>query len=262
MSVPGHLVKLLSAVLLGVIIPYAVYRVLSPLDVFIASFLTMGLMISLPITLLLVFYSRLQWAKYLFAFAWLTCALGIWMYVLASMTASISGYLWIPVLAVFLGGAALLVILRRDVDVSQILNRGREGLKTIELEEAEEPEEFRIEEGEHVEENKGLPVLIASLNDVQCRILMTLIESRRQYSKKELHEIVKATYPRTLRAVEGLKELGLVEVVELPRRARGAPVLHAVRIPRSIMREEARVKELVRKRLMELEGELSPGITI
>jgi hypothetical protein len=261
MSVPGHLVKLLSAVLLGVIIPYAVYRVLSPLDVFIASFLTMGLMISLPITLLLVFYSRLQWAKYFFAFTWLTCALGIWMYVLASMTASISGYLWIPVLAVFLGGAALLVILRRGVDVSRILNRGREELETIELEEAEEPEDFRIEESEQVED-KGLPVLIASLNDVQCRILMTLIESRRQYSKKELHKIVKATYPRTLRAVEGLKELGLVEVVELPRRARGAPVLHAVRVPRSIMREEARVKELVRKRLMELEGELSPSITI
>lgn len=82
------------------------------------------------------------------------------------------------------------------------------------------------------EEDKGLPVLIESLNDVQCRILMTLIESRRQYSKKELHRIVKATYPRTLRAVDGLRELELVEVIELPRRARGAPILHAVKVSR------------------------------
>jgi hypothetical protein len=262
MGVLGHLVKLLSALFLGLIVPYVLYRALSPLDAFLASFLALGLMASLPLVLILVFYGRLQWAKYLFIFIWLAYTAGMWMYMFVSMSAAFPGYFWVPALAILAGGAVfLLVFLRkREVDFSQLLHRGREELEAEELdEETGEGEEFKVEEHEPVEGDKGLPILIGSLNDVQCRILMTLVESRRQYSKKDLHRIVKATYPRTLRAVDGLKELGLVEVVELPRRAKGAPVLHAVKVSRSIIGEEARVKDLVRKRLMELE-EASPRL--
>jgi hypothetical protein len=64
--------------------------------------------------------------------------------------------------------------------------------------------------------------------------------------------MVKTTYPRTLRAVNGLKELGLVEIFELPRRDKGAPVVHFVKVPKSVIKNEKTVKELLKKRLEEL----------
>jgi len=237
MGVLGHLVRLLSAMFLGLIVPYALYRALSPLDALLASLLTLGLMVSLPLVLMLVFYGRLQSAKYLFIFIWLVYAAGMWIYLLTSISAAFQGCFWVPALAVLAGGAFLLFVFlrKRGVDFSQLLHRGGEGLEEEFEGKTGEVEELGVEKRAPVEEDKVLPVLIGSLNDVQCRILMTLIESRRQYSKKELHRLVKATYPRTLRSVEELRELGLVEVIELPRRAKGAPVLHAVRASRSLM---------------------------
>ncbi|MEM2642477.1 MAG: hypothetical protein QXU42_07895, partial [Thermoproteota archaeon] len=74
-----------------------------------------------------------------------------------------------------------------------------------------------------------------------------------EFSKKELKEIIGATYKRTLKAVDELEELGLVEVRELPRRARGASIIHVVKASPKVLRDRERAVELVKSRLKELE---------
>lgn len=145
MRILGHLLKLFSAIFIGLMIPYAIYRALSPFDAFLTSFLTLGLMVSLP--LMLVFYGRLQWAKYLFTFIWLAYTAGMWIYMLTSMSAALPPYFWVTALAILAGGAVFLVLLRRGgIDFSQLSHSGKEGFE----EETGETEEFRIDEHEPV----------------------------------------------------------------------------------------------------------------
>ncbi|MGB9895335.1 MAG: hypothetical protein ACP5KW_02870 [Thermoproteota archaeon] len=243
-----HLTKILLAVLLGLIISYSIYRLVNPFDAFLANFLALGLMISLPFTLPLVFYGKVRWAEYLFTFVWLIYAASVWAYMLVGMSTTFLVYFLVTTLAV--GGAIFLVLLRRErVGFFQALRWSKE--KEI----GDETEDLKnIEENETLERtNQEFLLSIGTLNEVQCKILTTLLESKKPYSKKELHKIVKTTYPRTLRAINGLRELGLVEIFELPRRDRGAPVVHFVKIPKSVLENEKTVRELLRKRLEELE---------
>jgi predicted transcriptional regulator len=46
------------------------------------------------------------------------------------------------------------------------------------------------------------------LNEAHCRILATLLESSKPYSKKELAKAAGATYKRVLKAIDELEKLG------------------------------------------------------
>lgn len=254
MGVLKHLVKLLAALFLSLFASYAFYRALRPLDVFFSNLIGLGLMMSLPLTLILLFYGRVQWAKYTFAFTWVAYLMGVWAYMFTGMSAVLPSYFWIPVIVILVGGIALLAIWKRkEFGIPWPLEKSTE-LKMEEFE--KEPEKH--EASGRLEERRELLTLIDSLSNVECRILLTLLESERQYSKKELQSAIKTTYPRVLRAVDELSRLGLVEVTELPRRERGAPVQHVVRASEYVVENEAKVRELIRGRLMKLEEARSP----
>ncbi|MEM3465406.1 MAG: hypothetical protein QW506_01755 [Thermoproteota archaeon] len=216
---------MILALLLGLFISYAVYRALSPLDTFLSNLIGFGLMASLPLTLILIFYGRLQSAKYLFTLVWVAYLAGMWICMLVGMSATLPGYFWIPPVAILIGGMIFLAVLvkRGGISISW-LHYGDEGKLMMEefkegqgelkeLEESEEPD--------RLEEDREFPALIESLNGAECKILLTLLESQGQYSKKELQKAVKMTYPRVLRVLEELSKLRLVEITELPRRSRG-----------------------------------------
>ncbi|MEM3569957.1 MAG: hypothetical protein QXI20_10530 [Candidatus Jordarchaeales archaeon] len=244
------MVRLLSALFLSMFISYTVYRALGLIDALLSSIIGLGLMMSLPFTLIFLFYGRVQWAKYALAFIWAAYLVGIWTYMLVSMVVTLPSYLWIPVMAAFLGGIVTLAIWKRKkLTIPWPLQRDVEP-KVKGLEEGlEEREELgRLEEG-----NKELSTLVESLNEIECKILLMLLESERQYSKKELQGAVKATYSRVLRAVDELSRLGLVEVTELPRRTRGAPIQHMVKASEDVLKSGPEAKRLVEKRLVRLE---------
>ncbi|MEM3390436.1 MAG: hypothetical protein QXI42_11835 [Thermoproteota archaeon] len=255
MGILGHLAKLLAALFLGLFVSYAAHRALNPLDAFLSNVVGLGLMVSLPFTLILVFYGKLQWAKYFFTFIWVAYLAGMWIYALIGMSTAFPSYFWIPILTIIVGGVIFLAVLvkRGGTSIPWLSRRGGEELKVEEFEKererSEEPEGLGFD---RLKRHEELPVLIGSLNDVECRILLTLLESREQYSKKELQKAVETTYPRVLRAVNQLSRLGLVDVTELPRRSRGAPVEHVVKASRDVVENEADVKEMVKKRLMRL----------
>ncbi|MEM3570263.1 MAG: winged helix-turn-helix domain-containing protein [Candidatus Jordarchaeales archaeon] len=110
--------------------------------------------------------------------------------------------------------------------------------------------------GQHlyVEGEPDLPSSMEFLDEAHCRILATLLESGKPYSKKELAKAVGATYKRVLKAVDELERLGLVEVREVPRSARGSSAVHAVKLSRTISRRSELAKEMVRRRMEELEA--------
>ncbi|MBO3833031.1 MAG: hypothetical protein FGF51_06545 [Candidatus Brockarchaeota archaeon] len=177
---------------------------------------------------------------------------------LVGMSTTLPSYFWIPTLVILTGGMIFLAVLvrREGISIPWLPHGDEEKLEMEEFEEREklkEPDELR--EFDRLKKDGGLPVLIESLNDVECKVLLTLLESQEQHSKKELQRAVKTTYPRVLRAVNRLSKLGLIEVTELPRRLRGAPVQHAVRLSRSVVENGTHVGELVKKRLMKLEKE-------
>ncbi|MBO3754879.1 MAG: hypothetical protein FGF53_08420 [Candidatus Brockarchaeota archaeon] len=79
----GHLTRLFSAIIIGLLFSYFVYRALASLDGFLASILFLGFMLTTPITLILVFYNRLRWGMLFFTAVWLLYASAIWLYMLA-----------------------------------------------------------------------------------------------------------------------------------------------------------------------------------
>ncbi|MEM2049575.1 MAG: hypothetical protein QXI87_04255 [Thermoproteota archaeon] len=251
------MVKLFSALFLGLFVSYAVYRALNPLDAFLSNLIGLGLMVSLPLTLILVFYGRLQWAKYVFTLIWVAYLTGMWIHMLVGMSATLPSYFWIPTVAILIGGIIFLTVLvkRGEISIPWLHYKNEEKLMMEEFKEGQEDLKGleKPEESGHLEEDRELPILIESLNDIECKILLTLLESRGQYSKKELQQAVKTTYPRVLRAVDELSKIGLVEVNELPRRSRGAPIQHVVKVSMEILENEARVREFVKKRLIRLE---------
>lgn len=95
----------------------------------------------------------------------------------------------------------------------------------------------------YVEGEPDLPSSMEFLDEAHCRILATLLESGKPYSKKEL-----------AKAVDELERLGLVEVKEMPRSARGSSAVHAVKLSRTISSRSELAKEMVRRRMEELEA--------
>ncbi|MEM2100133.1 MAG: hypothetical protein QXP45_02160 [Thermoproteota archaeon] len=254
LGVLGHLVRLLAAVSLGfVVIPYAAYRAIRPVDEFMASIVLLGLVLSLPVSLGLLLYGKLYWSIVSFIVVWLVYlpAMGIYIAFTAFSTLFPGGAL-IPVLIIAVIGAMLLIVFAKRISITlpELPWRGRGGLEETEGFEKEEAGEV-FEAG--FEEFK-LPEAIEPLDEVECRILMSLLQPEPgELSKKELQETVGATYKRTLKAVEELEELRLVEVRELPRRAKGASIVHMVKASPMVLRDRERAVELVKSRLKELE---------
>ncbi|MBO3832116.1 MAG: hypothetical protein FGF51_01845 [Candidatus Brockarchaeota archaeon] len=119
MGMLGHLTRLFSAVIIGLLFSYIVYRTFAPLDGFLASILFLGFMLTTPITLILVFYNRLRWGMVFFTAVWLLYASAIWLYMLASfLITTFHGQAWIPVSLLTMGGIALLLLILRRMGIS------------------------------------------------------------------------------------------------------------------------------------------------
>lgn len=251
----GHVVRLFSAVIIGLLFSYLVYRALTTLDSFLASILSLGLMMSMPLTLILVFYNRLRWGAFFFVAVWLLYASAVWLYMLAGFfTTVFHGQAWIPVFILSIGGIAFLLVVlrRRGIGLPQVFQGKGESLKGVkEIQEvAEEPVEGVVEP--EPQEEPDFSRTMELLDEAHCRILETLLESGSPYSKKELAKAIGATYRRVLRAVEELEKLGLVEVKEAPRSARGSSVVHAVKLSPAVSRRSELAKEMVKRRMEEL----------
>lgn len=251
MSVLRHLVRLLAVVSLGfVVIPYAAYRTVRPVDEFLASIVLLGLVLSLPVALGLLFYGKLRWSIVSFVVVWLVYlpAMGIYIAFTAFSTLFPGGALALIIIVVI--GAVLLVVFvrRTSLPLPELSWRKSKGLEEAGvLEEAEEVVEAGFEDFK-------LPEAIEPLDEVECRILMSLLQPEPgELSKRELQGIVGATYKRTLKAVKELEGLRLVEVRELPRRAKGASIVHVVKASPRVLKERERVVELVKNRLKRLE---------
>ncbi|MBO3753257.1 MAG: winged helix-turn-helix transcriptional regulator [Candidatus Brockarchaeota archaeon] len=258
MGMLGHIVRLFSAVIIGLLFSYVVYRALAPLDSFLASIFSLGFMMSTPFMLILVFYNRLRWGVFFFVAVWLLYASAVWLYMLAGFfTKVFHGQAWIPVFILTIGGIAfsLVVLRRRGIGLPQAFQGKRGGLKGVEevQEVVEEPVEG-IVELEPQEEEPDFSRTMELLDEAHCRILATLLESGSPYSKKELAKAVGATYKRVLKAVEELEKLGLVEVKEAPRSARGSSIVHAVKLSPAVSRKSELAKKMVKRRMEELEA--------
>ncbi|MEM2087713.1 MAG: winged helix-turn-helix transcriptional regulator [Thermoproteota archaeon] len=259
MGMLGHLAKLFSALIIGLIFSYLVYRALVPLDSFLASILFLGFMMTTPFMLILVFYNRLRWGMLFFTAVWLLYASAVWLYMLANFfTAVFPTQAWIPVSLLVLGGIALFLVVlrRRGISLPQIFRERKGSLEeTEEIKEVVEEPMERIAELEPQEEGElDLSSSMGLLDEAHCRILITLLESGNPYSKKELAKAVGATYKRVLKAVDELEKLGLVEVREVPRSARGSSAVHAVKLSQAVSRRSELAKKMVKRRMEELEA--------
>ncbi|MEM3648225.1 MAG: winged helix-turn-helix domain-containing protein [Thermoproteota archaeon] len=259
MGMLGHLTRLFSALIIGLLFSYLVYRALVPLDGFLASILFLGFMMTMPFTLILVFYSRIRWGMLFFTAVWLLYASAVWLYMLAHFfTAVFPAQAWIPVSLLILGGIALFLVVlrRRGIGLPKIFQEGKGGLeKTEEIQEViEEPMERTAELKPQEERELDLSSSMGLLDEAHCRILATLLESGNPYSKKELAKAVGATYKRVLKAVDELEKLGLVEVREMPRSARGSSAVHAVKLSQTVSMRSELAEKMVKRRMEELEA--------
>jgi len=243
---------LLAVVSLGfLIIPYVVYRAIRPADELLASIVFLGLVLSLPVSLGLLIYGKFFWGIVSFIVVWLIYLPAVGIYIsFAAFSTLLPGGVLIPVLIVVIGAVLLIVFVRRTgLSLPKLPWRKTEVL--------EEAEGFKEEGGEAVEtgfEEFKLPEAVESLDEVECRMLMSLLQPEPgELSKKELQKAVNTTYKRTLKAVKDLEELRLVEVRELPRRAKGASIVHMVKASPRVLREKGKAVELIESRLKELE---------
>lgn len=170
-------------------------RVLQPVDEFLASIILLDLILSLPIALGLIFYGKAYRSIVFLAVVWLLYlpAVGLYIAFMVSLTVFIQGA-WIPILIVAVAGAVFLTIFLKRGGISlplpEILQKKQEDIWELKGVEDFEKKE-RLEEA-GVEGKPDLPAMIASLDDMQYRILMSLLSSG-QFSKKELQEKVNAT---------------------------------------------------------------------
>ncbi|MBO3810206.1 MAG: hypothetical protein FGF50_11535 [Candidatus Brockarchaeota archaeon] len=208
MSALGHLVRLLAAVSLGfVIIPYAAYRAIRSVDEFMASIVLLGLVLSLPVALGLLFYGKLYWSIVSFIMIWLVYlpAMGIYIAFTAFSILFPGGALILILIAV-VGAVLLLVFVRRaGFPLPELPWRRSRGFE--ETEEFEKGEVREVVEADF--EKFKLSEAIEPLDEVECRILVSLLQPESVgLSKKELQEAVGATYKRTLKAVRSSRSLG------------------------------------------------------
>lgn len=241
------LTPLLAILVIAIFLYSHAYRTLLPRGPLLTSVVSLGLAAGIFTSLTLILYRRIRLGLYVLAASSFSCLLVPWFHAMIETSATISlDYTGVLVLLLVTGGIAIL-FKKGKASLSKTLIRKN---RWNELEEFEpEPQNPRLEDGK---EDSDLSTVIGLLNEVQCKILLTLLESGKQYSKKELQKIIGTTYKRVLRAVEGLEELGLVEIKELHRRARGAYKIHFVKVSPRLSTKDRKIREMVKWRLKEL----------
>ncbi|MEM2416431.1 MAG: hypothetical protein QXF09_06655 [Nitrososphaerota archaeon] len=238
MGITDHIIKISLVSFFGIIISYFIYQYLNPINSSIANFFFYGLILTLPITLILIIYEKFKLAKYYFIYAWFIYIIGSWFYIIVNIFTTIPLYSLIS--AIIIVGSISLIIFLRKIGISfiQIFQRSK-------IEE--------ISKYKEIEKEKKFPFDVETLSILQCKILLTLIDSQRTYSKKELQEYTEATYPTFLKAINELEELGLIEIIKLPRKTKGAPFSHGVKLSKNVINEKEKIRSLIEKRIKELE---------
>jgi DNA-binding transcriptional ArsR family regulator len=233
MGITDHIIKISLTSLIGFIISYGIYQYLYSINSYFAIFLRDGLILSIPISLIFIIYNKIKLAKYSFISIWFIYIIGKWIDNAINIFVTSPIYSWVSAI-IIVGSSSLIIFLRRKgISFQQIFYKS----KIENFKELEERISFDIE----------------TLSIIQCKILMKLIDSKKPCPKKELCEYTKATYPTFLKSINELKELGLIEIIELPRKAKGAPIFHAVKLSKNIINEKEKIKNLIEKRLKELE---------
>jgi predicted transcriptional regulator len=236
----GHIAKIIILFIIGFAISYGIYQYLYPINPYFAEFLRDGLILSIPISLILIIYNKIKLAKYSFIFIWLIYTIGKWISIAINIFVTSLLYSWISAI-IIVGLSSLIIFLKRKgISFQQIFYKSKiESLKELK---------------EEKEIDKNLNFIIETLSNIECKILLILLTSKKEFfSKKELGEVIKTNYKRILKAVNELEKLGLIEIIEIPRKAKGAQFFHGVKLSESIINEKEKLIDLVEKRLEELE---------
>jgi len=271
-----HLLRLVVAVILGILTYYASYSILSPYSEHLATLVAFGLLFSIPLPLILILYGKVKWAGRLFVGSWL--AYGVVIASLIIWSALEAFPMEALALVLVAGGSALsLYILHRAGKIEefmQLLRRSkRAGEEPEEVQpvlgfegelkstaEAKVPPkqelEFELEEPQPTVEERtkvlDLGELTNSLDVLDCKILLVLLKTGSVLSKKELMLVTGASYKRVLSSTKRLQEGGLIEVRrEVIRGKKGAVIRHSTDIASNLDRK--RLEPLVRQRIEKLE---------
>ncbi|MEM2554466.1 MAG: hypothetical protein QXW69_04220 [Nitrososphaerota archaeon] len=236
------IMKLIIILLFSFSISYAAYYYLYPINPSLAEFFFVGLFLSIPITLILIIYNKFKIAGICFIIIWLIYSIGKGLPIVINAFITTPLYSWI--FAIIIVGSISLIIFLRKIGISftQIFQRSK----------IEEIESFReLKKEEKIE--KDLSFIMETLSIVQCKILLILLTSQKSFlSKKELQRIIKTTYKRILKEIDELKDLGLVEIIEIPRKTKGAPFSHGVKASQYLINEKEKAINLIKKRIEEL----------
>jgi len=233
MEIQEHMMKLLLA------FSFAIYYIIKPFNTLLADYLFTGLIISLPIAFAFILYRKFKGAKYFLISFWFIYIIGTWLFIIINIIS-----IFQLILIITIGSISLIIffLLKKEgISIPQFLLKSK--IKEI--------EKFNEIENEIFSN-------IKILSDIQCKTLLILLDNpERIYSKKEIQKITKATHPRSLREINELEKLGLVEIIKIPRKAKGAPIFHGVKLSKNIINEKEKIKNLIKKRLEELEKSIS-----
>jgi len=272
-----HLLRLAVAVILGILSYYASYSILSPYGEHLATLVAFGLLFSMPLPLILVFYGKMKWAGRLFVGSWLAYGVAIaslitWSALEAFPTEALA------IVLVAGGSTIALYALHRTGKIGglpQLLRRGKKAGEEPEVQPVIGLKGELITATENKAQTKQEPVLglaldepqptveeraeasdpgelTGSLDGLDCKILLVLLTTGSVLSKKELKLATGASYKRVLASTKRLREGGLIEVRrEVIRGRKGAVIRHSTDIASNLDRK--RLEPLVRQRIEKLE---------
>ena len=271
-----HLLRLAVAVILGILTYCASYSILSPYSEHLATLAAFGLLFSIPLPLILVFYGKAKWAGRLFVGSWLAYGVAIaslitWSALEAFPTEALAFVL------VAGGSTIALYALHRTGKIGglqQLLRRGKKAGEEPEVQPVMGLEGELISATENKAQTKQEPVLgleleelpptvaesaevsdlgelTGSLDGLDCKILLVLLTTGSVLSKKELKLATGASYKRVLASTKRLREGGLIEIRrEVIRGRKGAVIRHSTDIASHLDRK--RLEPLVRQRIEKL----------
>jgi hypothetical protein len=182
----GHITKIIILFIIGFAISYGTYQYLYPINPYFAEFLRDGLILSIPISLILIIYNKIKLAKYSFIFIWLIYTIGKWISIAINVFVTSPLYSWISAI-IIVGLSSLIIFLKRKgISFQQIFYKSKiESLKELK---------------EEKEIDKNLNFIIETLSNIECKILLILLTSKKEFfSKKELGEVIKTNYKKFLK---------------------------------------------------------------
>jgi len=96
----GHIAKIIILFIIGFAISYGIYQYLYPINPYFAEFLRDGLILSIPISLILIIYNKIKLAKYSFIFIWLIYTIGKWISIAINIFVTSLLYSWISAIII------------------------------------------------------------------------------------------------------------------------------------------------------------------